>query len=109
LDGDAAGSLGRAAIGGGACCVATLVHVAPGAEGAVDAVREALGGPSPGLLRAPTSPAGGRGVLCGGASGWDGLVVARILACDGASLRVAVAGVLGVLRGGRPLPRVWAC
>ena len=44
-----------------------------------------------------------------GASAWDGLLVARVVAPDGACLRAAVVAGLAALRGGRPLPRVWLC
>jgi urease accessory protein len=37
------------------------------------------------------------------------MLVARILAADAAVLRRAVIAALQVLRGGRPLPRVWLC
>jgi urease accessory protein len=67
--------------------MATLVHVAPDAESKVEAVRAAATG----------------------ASAWDGMLVARLLAENNASLRKSVAEVLDVLRGGRALPRVWMC
>jgi urease accessory protein len=44
-----------------------------------------------------------------GASAWNGLLLARILAPDSASLRRAVIAALATLRGARPLPRVWMC
>ena len=37
------------------------------------------------------------------------MLVARVLAADGASLRQAVVAAIAVLRAGRPLPRVWLC
>jgi urease accessory protein len=89
LDGAVAATLQRAAIADGARAVATLVHVAPDAEAALDTVREA-------------SP------QCG-VSAWDGMLIARVLAADGASLRTAVVAALHVLRAGRALPRVWNC
>ena len=89
LEGDVAVTLQRPAIADGACAVATLVHVAPDAERALRVVREA-------------SP------HCG-VSAWDGMLIARMLAADGASLRTAVVAALQVLRAGRPLPRVWNC
>jgi urease accessory protein len=89
LHGDVAAILQRPAIGDGARAVATIVHVAPDAESALDSVRAA-------------SP------QCA-ASAWDGMLVARLLADDGASLRAAVTAVLQTLRGGRALPRVWLC
>ena len=89
MDGAVAVMLQRAAIADGARAVATLVHVAPDAEAALEPVREVL----------PN----------GGASAWDGMLVARVLALDGASLRASVVAALHVLRAGRPLPRVWNC
>ena len=91
LDGDAAVALGRRAVGNGARAVATLLLVAAEAEAMLDPVRAAL---------APFEA---------GASAWDGMMVARIVAADGACLRAAVVAGLAVLRAGRPLPRVWSC
>ena len=89
LDGTIAAMLQRPAIADGARAIATSVHVAPDAEGMLDAVRTA-------------SP------QCG-VSAWDGMLMARVVAADGASLRSAVIAVLKVLREGRALPRVWLC
>ena len=44
-----------------------------------------------------------------GASLTDGLLLARILAPDAATLRQATTAALRVLRGGRTLPAVWTC
>jgi urease accessory protein len=93
LDGEVDAALHRATIAGGARAVATLVLVAPAAEAALDSVRGAL-------TDAPGEA---------GASAWNNMLVARILAADGAALREAVVAVLGVLRAPRPLPRVWLC
>ena len=90
LDGDMAAALDRDAVGGGARAVATLVHVAPDAADRLDSVREALTGP-----------------VEAGASCWDGMIVARLLARDGAALRTAVVAALSVLRDHRTLPRSW--
>jgi len=89
LGGAIAAMLQRPAIADDARAIATIVHVAPDAEGTLDAVR----GASP---------------QCG-ASAWDGMLMVRVLATDGASLRSAVITVLKVLRAGRALPRVWLC
>jgi urease accessory protein len=89
VDGEVAATLQRSAIAGGARAVATLVHVAPDAGAALRSVREA-------------SP------HCG-VSSWDGMLVARMLAADGALLRMALVAALQVLRAGRPLPSVWNC
>ena len=93
LDGEVAAMLARPAIGGGAAGVATILHVAPDAAAGLDALRAAL-------AAAPVEA---------GASAWDGMLVARVLARDGADLRAGVVAGLAALRGGRTLPRVWAC
>jgi len=89
LEGEVAQALGRAAIADGGIAVATVVHVAPGAESMLEGVRT-------------TAP------HCG-ASAWDGMLVARVVAADGAALRATVVDILHVLRRGRRLPRVWLC
>ncbi len=91
LDGSAASLLGRRAVAAGGAAVATLIHVAPHAEARLDALRTAL---------AP---------LEAGASAWDGMLVARIVAENGGCLRAALVAGLRVLRDDRPLPRVWLC
>lgn len=91
LQGPVAALLDRAAVGRGARAIATIVHAAADAERHLDALREAL---------APFEA---------GASCWDGLLVARIVAPGGAALRQAVVTGLNILRGGRTLPRVWLC
>jgi urease accessory protein len=92
MDGEVDQSLQRTAVAGGARAVATVVHVAPDAEARLDAVRAA-----------------GDGVADFGASAWNGMLISRILAQDGAAARRAVVAALAVLRDGRPLPRVWLC
>ncbi len=91
LDGPVASRLDRPAIAGGARAVATLLHAAPDATARLDALRAALG------------------PFEAGASAFDGLLLARIVAADGARLREAVITGLNILRGGRTLPRVWMC
>jgi urease accessory protein len=76
---------------GGARAVATLVYVAPDAEARLDDVRTALTAPE-----------------CG-CSAWNGMLIARILAPDGAASRGRVLAALAVLRDARPMPRVWLC
>jgi urease accessory protein len=93
LEGAVDAALQRAAVGNGARAVATLVHVAPNAEAALGAMRAALA----------DTP-----VECA-ASAWNGMLVARFLAPDGAVLRRTVIAALAVLRAPRPLPRVWVC
>ena len=89
LEGEVAEAMRRAAVADGARAIATVVHVAPDAEAMLNAVRTA----------APQC----------GASAWDGMLIARVLAPDSAVLRAAVIDILRVLRRGRPLPRVWLC
>lgn len=91
LDGPVQAVLDRRASGGGARAVATIVHAAGDCEARLDPLRAALAD------------------WDAGASAWDGMLVARIVAADGACLRRAVVAGLNVLRDGRPLPRVWEC
>ena len=91
LAGDIAGLLARPAIAAGARSVATIVHVAPDAEARLPDVRAALDGGE------------------AGASAWDGMLLARMLAPESATLRRMVTAALAVLRGARSLPRVWRC
>ncbi len=91
IDGAVQSVLDRRATGGMARGVATLIHAAPDAEIRLDALRQALAGHD------------------AGASAWDGMLIARIVASDGACLRAAVVAGLAALRAGRPLPRVWLC
>jgi len=107
LEDDVAATLRRKATADGARAIATIVHVAPDAEVMLDAVRE-------GLASATTLPLPSREWSVGrgqnaAASAWNGMLIARILAPDSATLRRSVADVLSVLRGDRPLPRVWMC
>jgi urease accessory protein len=96
LAGDAAGLMARAGTFGDARAMATIVAVGPEAEAAVPLLRAALGD--------GTLP---EGALEAGVSAWNGLVLARLLATDGARLRQAVITALGILRDAAPLPRVW--
>lgn len=69
---------------------ASLLHIAPGAEGRLAPLRRAI------------ATAG----IEGGASAWDGILACRLLAPDGRRLRAALLALLPVLRRD-PLPRVW--
>ena len=90
LDGDASAILKHKAVAAGARAVATIVHVASNAEAMLDSIRRVL----------PSEA---------GASAWNGMLVVRILGNTSAAVRTAVITVLRVLRGERPLPRVWLC
>lgn len=93
LHGPCAALLDRPAVGGGNLALATLVLVAPDAAARLDPVRAAL-------AEMPVEA---------GASAWDGMLVVRLLARDGAALRAAAVAALSPLRDGRSLPRVWMC
>jgi urease accessory protein len=93
IAGDVEALMRKSAIADGAGAMAVLVHASSEAASLLPAVRGALGS------------AQGRAA----ASSWNGLLAVRFLAPDGASLRHDVIAALGVLRGGRPLPRVWRC
>jgi urease accessory protein len=80
---------GRAAALADARALATIVYVAGDAEARVVAVREAVAG-------------------AGGASAWDGKLIARVLGRDGFLLRKALSAVLSALVGGTALPKIWS-
>lgn len=107
LDGGVDELLQRPAIAGGKRAIATVVHVAPGAEQMLEPVRAALAqesGAAGHAFHAMTGSAVQTGV-----SAWDGMLVARILAADGTLLRHTIVAALHILRDARPLPRVWLC
>jgi urease accessory protein len=93
LSGNVAETLARPATARGGAAIATLIHVAPDAEARIDSLRAAWEG-------APAEA---------GASAWDGMLVGRVVARDGASLRATVVAGLAALRAGRAMPRVWMC
>lgn len=93
LEGPVDRLMDRAAIGAGARAMAVVMMASDKAAALLFAAREALGA------------ARGRAA----ASAWNGLLVARFLAPDGLTLRNDLIPLLSVLRGGRPLPRVWSC
>ena len=91
LDGAGQALLDRPAVAAGGRAVATLLHAAPGAHALTETLRAAL---------APFEA---------GVSAFEGLLVARIVAADGACVRAAIVAGLAALRAARPLPRVWSC
>jgi urease accessory protein len=93
LHGDVAALLQRPAVANGGRAVATLLYVAPDAPQRLDTLRAAF-------ASAPAEA---------GASAWNGMLVARLVAANGASLRATIVAGLTCLRGGRPLPRMWLC
>ncbi len=92
LDGAIGEKMRRAAIGNGARAMATLIHVAPGAEARLDAVRGALDS-APGACAA---------------SAWNGCLVARFLCDDAATLRAQAARTAMIVTDS-PMPRSWDC
>ncbi len=90
FDGDTTRTLSGTATGNGARALATVVLVAPEAEGAIDRARAVL-----------LDSAGEAGV-----SAWNGMLVARLIAPDGQALRADVTRLIETLRG-RAMPRVW--
>ena len=89
LDGAIARRLAQGAVAAGGVAVASALKV-PGDDTGVAAVRaieQSLAGEV-------------------GASAWNGVTLARLIALDGAALRRDLIGVLTAL-GGTPLPRLW--
>ena len=93
LQGDVAKILARPAVARGARSVATLVMVGPEVENMLTPLRDVV-------AEMPAEA---------GASCWDGMLVLRALAANGAALRATVIAALRVLRPGRNVPRVWMC
>lgn len=81
LDGPIASIMSGPAVAKGAIALATLVHLKSGAETSVDAVRDALRGHE----------------VEAGASAFDGMVIARMLAPDGSALRAALLATFAAL------------
>jgi urease accessory protein len=90
LDGDVKATLNRVAAMNGKIAMATMVCVSQDAMSRLDAVREALTGEG----------------IEAGASAFDGMLVARILAEDSISLRAAVLSALEA--AGTPPPRAYS-
>ena len=91
LHGEVQTVLDHPAVAAGGRAVATLIYAAQDADARLDATRVAL------------SP------WQAGASVLEGLLIARVVAQDGACARAAIVAGLATLRNGRPLPRVWSC
>ncbi len=92
LEGDIFAQTARPAVAGGAGAVAGLILAGPGSMQKLDALRAVLHAAEP---------------VVAGASAFDGMVFARILAPDGAMLRRCLLAALDVCRDGRALPRIW--
>jgi urease accessory protein len=92
LDGDAVATMASGATGNGAIAIATLVLLAPDAGAQLDPARAAL------------ADAAGEG----GASAWNGMLVARLIAPNSQILRADLMRLVATLRR-QPMPRVWTC
>jgi urease accessory protein len=80
--------LARPAILGGAGAMATILLVDEDAERFLDPIRAAIG-------------------TEGGASAWNGKLLARLVAADGMALRAALIPALAILLDGAALPQAW--
>jgi len=92
LEGAARAILAGAATGGGARAFATVVFVDPRAETRLDEVRDLLA----------------TGTSAGGASAFEGLLVARLAHGEPARLKAELSRLLVLIRRAE-LPRVWSC
>lgn len=92
LNGNAGAITAGGAAGAGAMAFATLILLAPDAEAHLEAAREVL------------ADCQGEG----GASAWNGRLVARLIASSGEALRNDLVALVERLRGGA-MPRVWNC
>lgn len=88
MEGDIAALLARPCLMGGHMAAATLLLVCDNADELLDPVRDALG-------------------ETGGATAFDGKLVARITAPDSLTLRRVLEPALTILMRGRALPKVW--
>jgi len=91
LTGDIAAKLARTALGNGAGAMAAIICAGPDAAARLAGLRDVLSGAG----------------ITAGATCFEGVVFARLLAPDGARLRHCVIAALMFLRDGRPMPRVW--
>jgi urease accessory protein len=92
FNGDATAVMAGAATGGGATAFATVILLAPDAPARLEAARAAL-----------NDSAGEAG-----ASAWNGMLVARLLAPTSQALRGDLIRLIETLRG-EAMPRVWSC
>jgi len=92
LDGDASVIMAGGATGKGAIAIATVLLISPDAEDRIAAARAAL------------DQSQGES----GASAWNGMLVARLIASNGQHLRSDIIRLVEGLRG-VAMPRVWNC
>jgi urease accessory protein len=111
IDGALDATLQHAAVAGGAKVVATIVYVAADTDEKLAVLRlTALSPPAPSTWRPrspPPTPA--HEPTEAAATIRNGMLMARILGPNGASVRRTLIAALAVLREDRPLPRVWLC
>jgi len=106
LHGDAQAALSRPAIGKNAIASAMIVLVAPDAESFLHPVRRLLTE----MLASDTGIDAGvvdAGAVDAGVSGWNGMLLVRLVSKDASRHRTLIAAVLSILRSGAPLPAVW--
>jgi len=101
LEGDSMAILAGRATGNGARALATLVLVAPDAEAHLERARAALG-------EGGAEAGGEAGAGEAGVSAWNGILVARLIASDGQTLRANLIRLIVALRQAN-MPRVWNC
>lgn len=89
LEGDIAALAARAPVLAGRVAFATLIYVGPMAEAYLCHLRDLIGD------------------KMGGASHWQGKLVARVAAEDGFTLRKTLIPMISALRGGASVPKVW--
>lgn len=92
LTGCVSQTMQRPAVGDGARCIATLVHVAPDAERRIGEIRERLA-----TARCTAA-----------ASAFDGMVIARFIGRNPALVRTDAISV-AMTASGAPMPRAWSC
>jgi urease accessory protein len=85
-----------AAVLSGQVAFATLFYTGPLCEALLPRLRECLDGTTDGT-----------GMQTGGASCWNGKLIARIAAPTGFDLRKILVPAISVLRNGAPVPKVW--
>ena len=110
IDGDIDATLQRAAVAAGAKVVATIVYVAPDTAEKLAVLRStALSTPHHRSRPPPPPCLPTHEPTEAAATLRNGMLIARILGPNSASVRRTVIAALAVLRENRPLPRVWLC
>lgn len=88
LDGDITDLTRASSVLSGQVAFATLLYIGPLSEALLPKIRAIAG-------------------FSGGASAWQGKLVARVSAPDGFSLRKMLFPMISLLRNGAPVPKVW--